>query len=254
MEVLQIACRQGELNEIHLRRNRPKLGYLYRFPDADNRDGLLHKAAELNTTIFSSSTFKDSFDAKYERNESHQVKNEHAIMLIAHPLESAGTEISTPVEYIGFTHLIPINKVTYRQYLKGEISDIRFSDQLVCSPSEPAYAILVFSLGLHRWRMKEIVQGRKLSVFDRILARIGIPPFDIGSLRDAEQHLWVGFVHHLQVLLKNQKLQQLPVILLAQSFNEKVSNVLTEIGFRKIDGKVSADEEDLFEIKVWPPQ
>jgi hypothetical protein len=155
--------------------------------------------------------------------------------------------------FMGFTHLIPISEGTYHDYIRGKISDTDFNASLVCSPDQEAHAILVFSLGLDLWRLKEIITGRRLGKVDRLFKKVGLPPFQIGSLHEAEEDLWRGFFYHAQVLLRQQRFSSYPVIFLAQSLNASVKRVLRISGFIMLDGRISADGEELFEIKLWPP-
>jgi hypothetical protein len=238
-------------DEVVFRDFQPRARSLYRFPDPFDGDGLLTQAAALNCAAFASSTFADSLAAKLRRNGSHQRRNPFVIMLMAHE-KPAGPDDAAREAFVGFTHLIPITEGTYNEYIAGKIGDNDFNADLVCRPDEEAYAIIVFSLGLDRWRLKEIIQGRRLNAFDGFLAGIGVPPFWVGDMYDAERRLWAGFVHHARQLMENQRFAGLPVTFLAQSFNLKVERVLKEVGFVQLPG-LSADKEYLFELKVWPP-
>jgi hypothetical protein len=224
---------------------------MYTFPDPLEHDGLLKEASRLNCVAFSNSAFADSFEAKERRNGSHQRKNPHSLLLMAYQHHAGSPGPSGSAEYIGFTHMIPIDEPTYVRYVEGKIEDNSFSARDVCGPDEKAYAILVFSLGLDRWRIKEIITGRKLTFLDRLFQQIGLPPFRIGNLYEAELNLWIGFLHHLQVLLREQRFSRYPVVLLAQNFNAKVERVLKNIGFTRLEG-LSADKEHIFELRVWP--
>lgn len=237
--------------ELVIRKYRPRAENLYAFPDVHDNDGLLTQVAQLNCAAFSNSAFADSFKGKYRRNGSHQRKNPHSLMLVAHEPPGGSDQPVEKSRYIGFTHLIPISEATYISYIEGKIKDNDFNAALVCSPNEEAHAILVFSLGMDRWRIKELITGRKLNALDRFFGRIGLPPFRIGDLYEAELNLWIGFLHHLQTLLREQRFSKYPVVLLTQSFNAKVERVLKEIGFVALD-ELSADGERLFELRVWP--
>jgi hypothetical protein len=238
-------------NELQLRAFRPRDAHRYVFPDPHDRDGLVKEAARLNCAAFANTPFVDSLDRKYRRNGSHLRRNPFAIMLVAHERPSHGSPEQRKA-FVGFTHLIPITEGTYNDYIEGKIPDKDFNARHVCSPTEAAHAVLIFSLGLDLRRLKEIITGRKLGSVDRFFAKVGLPPFRIGNLYEAEEDLWRGFFYHAQVLLKEQHFSTYPVIFLAQNLDVHAKNVLENVGFTRLDGLRSADNEHLFEIKLWP--
>lgn len=225
---------------------------LFQFPDPSNEDGLLTVATELNCAAFASTPFRDSFEAKLDRNGSHLLRNPYTIMLMAHE-EPSGQRGAEKNQHVGFTHLIPVTHGTYKRYVRGEIGDNDFDSDLVCQPYEEAYAIIIFSLGLDRWRLKEILQERKLSGWDRFLARVGIAPAWIDDMYEAEQNLWWCFVEHVTYLMAHQRFVDFPVTLVAQSLNRKVEKNLKAIGFAQLPG-TSKDDEHLYTLKAWPPE
>jgi hypothetical protein len=223
---------------------------LYVFPRPGNEDGLMATAAALNCEVYRDSAYTDTYEKKYMRNQGHQERNPWAIMLVGHekPLE---TDPRNEQVFVSFTHLIPINQETYDRYVKGEISDLDFDVKLVCQPHEKAVAILVFSLGLSRFRMRTL-RVSKLSRLDRVLCYIGLPPFRIGDLYGAELNLYAGFVHHLHRLLDHQNHEPESLVLLAQNLDRTVGRVLISFGFRQLKGR-SADGDALFEISISRP-
>lgn len=230
-------------DEYIFKKFRPSTVTPYHFPPPDN-DRLIAEAAKLNCAVFLGSAYEDTIDSKQRRNHSHQLKNPYSLMLVSHQDKS-----STALKFIGFTHLIPVNEATYHQYLDGKIQDNAFSADLVCSLDEPAYAVIIFSLGIERYRMKRLFKSRSIGKVDRVLSKIGLPPYRANDLYDAEYDLWVGLIYHLRQLLQHQTTVQWPTNILAQSFNKKVMHVLTDAGFKQRT-ETSADGEPLFELKL----
>lgn len=236
----QLACTELEKSDFFYTTD-------YCFPNGLDKDGLLEKVSRINYKCFSASVFADSFDRKYRRNKSHQKKNSLCLMLV-----SFSELISTVVDYIGFTHLIPIDEITYGEYVDGKISDMDFSARQVCSEIEPAYAILIFSLGFDAYELKRYIQGRELNHIAKVMEKIGVQPYKIMDMRDAEYYLWVAFAYHLCQLLKNQKFVDDEVVLLAQSINKTIASLLLAIGFKELKGR-SADNERIFEFRIKKP-
>lgn len=235
-------------SEITLRSFTPKAKGLYAFPKPNDEDGLVTEATKLNCAAFSGSAYADSFERKYRRNGSHQRQNPRSLMLVAYKRTRA--DVTNNDLYIGFTHLIPISESTYLNYINGKINDNDFSAALVCRPTEIAYAIIIFSIGIDRYKLKQIIKDRNLNILDRFLSKIGLPPFRIGDMYEAEFNLWIGLWYHLKELLNTQTFYNSPVVLVAQSLNSKVAQVLKSIGFEQLEG-LSADGEYLFQLKVW---
>lgn len=230
-------------NEYILNKFRPSTIAPYHFPPPDN-DRLIAEAAKLNCAVFLGSAYEDTLERKLRRNHAHQRKNPYSLMLVSHQ-----DAVGDTLKFIGFTHLIPVNEANYHKYLDGKIHDNDFGADLVCSVNEPAYAIIIFSLGIERYRMKRLFKNRTISKLDRTLSKIGLPPYKANDLYDAEYDLWVGLIHHLRQLLQHQTTVQWPTNILAQSFNKKVMQILIDAGFQQRN-KTSADGEPLFELKL----
>lgn len=230
-------------NEFVFRRFRPRTTEPYYFPPSDN-DRLLAEAAKLNSTSFLGAAREDTLDNKQRRIHANQRKNPFCLMLLSDKNQS-----SNSLSFIGFTHLIPVNEATYHQYLAGEIGDNDLNSDRVCGLDEAAYAVIIFSLGLERYRLKQVFKNKPNGKFDRLLSKIGLPPFRTNAMYTAEFDLWVGLIYHLRLLLQNQKIAQWPATILAKSFNSKVVHMLEGAGFNKRE-ELSADGESLFELKL----
>lgn len=229
--------------EYVFKRFRPSTTAPYHFPPSDN-DKLIAESAKLNSALFLGASHEDTLDIKLCRNRSHQRKNPFSLMLISHQNKTSGT-----LTFIGFTHLVPVNEETYNNYLDGKIADTDYSSDLVCSLDEPAFAIILFSQELDRYRLKQVFKNKTMGKLDRLLSRIGLPPFRANDMYEAEFELWVGLIHHLRQLLQNQKTVRWPTTILAKSFDSKVMRILEEAGFNKRE-ETSADGESLFELKL----
>jgi hypothetical protein len=227
----------------------PSVPGIYRFPKIDDPDGAFSRAVELNCVAFSSSIFADSYARKLKRNKEHQEKNPFAIMLVQHHGDS---EDANDEPYIGFTHLLPVSESVYRDYTNGNIKDNDFCADDVCSLDEEAYGIIVFSLGMDRYKLKQLVKKRGMTSAERLLAQVGTPSLNTQGLRGTELALWEGVVVHLHQLLDEQRFYGDSVRLLAQNLNTKVASVLRLIGFKQLNKK-SGDGDDLFELKVSKP-
>lgn len=230
-------------HEFVFRRFRPKTTEPYYFPPPDN-DRLLAEAAKLNSSSFLGAARKDTQENKLRRNHAHQRKNPFCLMLVSDKYKP-----NNSFSFVGFTHLIPVNETTYNRYLTGEIGDNDLMPELVCALDEPAFAVIIFSLGLERYRLKQVFKNKPNGKFDRLLSKVGLPPFRANAMYTAEFDLWVGLIYHLRLLLQNQKIVQWPATILAKSFNSKVTHMLEGAGFSKRE-EVSADGEALFELKL----
>lgn len=230
-------------DEYIFKRFRPRSTEPYHFPPADN-EKLIAEAAKLDCAVFLGSAYEDSLESKLHRNHTHQSKNPFSVMLVSLNDKTSGT-----LKFIGFTHLIPVSEATYDQYLNGKITDKDFNAGLVCKPHEPAFAVIIFSLGLERYRLKEVFKNNNRGKFDMLLSNIGLPPIGANDMYEAEFNLWVGLIYHLRQLLDNQKTAQWPTRILAPSFNKKVMRILEGAGFKKRP-ETSANGESLFELKL----
>ncbi len=230
-------------NEFIFRRFRPSTTEPYYFPPSDN-DRLLVEVAKLKGTSFLGAAREDTLDNKLRRNHAHQRKNPFCLMLV-----SDKNKLNNSLSFIGFTHLIPVNEATYNQYLTGEIGDNDLNSDRVCGPDEAAFGVIIFSLGLERYRLKQVFKNKPNGKFDRLLSKVGLPPFRANAMYTAEFDLWVGLIYHLRLLLQNQNMVQWPATILAKSFNAKVVHMLEGAGFNKRK-EVSADGEALFELKL----
>ena len=230
-------------NEYVFRRFRPSTTDPYYFPPSDN-DRLLAEAAKLSSTSFLGAASQDTLEDKLTRNYAHQRKNPFCLMLV-----SDKNKPNNALSFIGFTHLIPVNEITYNQYLAGKIGDNDLNANHVCGTDEAAFAIIIFSLGLERYRLKQVFKSRPNGKLDRMLSKVGLPPLRANAMYTAEFDLWVGLIYHLRLLLQNQNIVQWPATILAKSFNSKVMHMLEGAGFSKRE-EYTADGESLFELRL----
>jgi hypothetical protein len=229
--------------EFVFKRFRPSSTEPYHFPLCDN-EKLIAETAKLNSAVFLGEAYENNIEHKLSRNLSHQRKNPLSLMLISHK-----DKISGALTFIGFTHLLPVTEATYKAYLEGKIADNEFSADLVCSPDEPVFAVIIFTQELDRYRLKQVFKNKTMGKRDRLLSNIGLPTFIANDIYEAEFALWVGLIHHLRQLLQNQKTVQWPINILAKSYSPKVIQILEAAGFNKRE-ETSADGESLCELKL----
>jgi hypothetical protein len=103
-------------------------------------------ATQLNCIAFKNKQWNDSFNNKHKRNLSHINKNCLSMMLI---------KSIYPNRYIGFTHIFPVSKNTWHQYLRGFISDSNLTGRKIISSNKSKvspFGLIIFSVasaGIH---------------------------------------------------------------------------------------------------------
>ncbi len=229
---------------------------IHKFPDPRETDGLLKEAATINCAAFRGSAFEDTFENKYSRNGSHQRRNPRAVMLMGFTgshFRSRPSVVSGD-QWVGFTHVLPVNESTYLKYINGTISDKDFSADLICPQNEPAHALILFSLGLDLYRLKRLYARTPPGWIDRsmdtFLFRIGVGPRPNQKLFRVQKLLWTVLVYHIREILDHQSFTMASVKLVAQSFNRKVIDILSAGGFTELKGRISCDRESLFELII----
>jgi hypothetical protein len=94
---------------------------------------------------------------KIQRNRSHYDKNPYALLLIrSFPLLGCNPK----EQYIGFSHVIPLNTKGYNKYLRGKIKDNLLEPDVICRINETARAILIFSIVVDPWALKRAYRKR----------------------------------------------------------------------------------------------
>lgn len=240
------------LEPFALRRWNFKKKSLFYFPAPDNSDGLMRIAGELNYWIFRNTAFGDSLDTKIARNTGHQRKNPNVLMLLAHPNQDTEENTKVPMQWIGFTHLIPVNQHTYNAYLSKKINDNDFDASYVCPSDEPAYAVIVFSIGMDRYKIKalhsEEIKLKKKRSWKEAYQNFSQPS---SLFLEADKFLRDGLVFHLRHIIENQKWETRTAKVVTQSLNRKVVNVLLAADFKPLpDDMRTADNEPTFELEL----
>ena len=149
---------------------------------------------------------------------------------------------------------MPVNEPTYLKYIDGKLSDYDFSADSICHPSEKAFALIIFSLGLDRYALKRLHRAVAPNWFeekvDALLFKLGVTPVPNKDLFRAQKVLWAALVSHIYDILQSQPFEMPKVKLVAQGFNSKVSGVLEIGGFMRLEGRISADNEPLYQIEL----
>jgi hypothetical protein len=112
---------------------------LSKFQFADDSTAMI--TAELNSKGFSKTAWAGSVEEKYKRNAAHIRQNKYCILLIKN---NAG-------DYVGFSHIIPVTKSTWEDYMNGKIKDSIFSYKLITptvpmSDEEKPAGLIAFSI------------------------------------------------------------------------------------------------------------
>lgn len=223
-----IKATPNKTGEYLLKRFVPSTTAPYVFPTPQN-ERLIAEIENLNCDVVLGTGHIDNTEVLAQsRHGAYQQKNRLSLMLISQQIKA-----SSVLNFIAYTHLMPVNKTTYEQYMTGELLDSDLSADFVCRPDEPAFAILLLSIGLDRYRLKQLFKNRTQGQFDRFLARLGLPPFSTNDLYQAEYDLWVGVIHHLRQLLQHQTTMQAATRIVAHPFNGKIEQLLLAAGFNK---------------------
>jgi hypothetical protein len=225
-----------------------------KFPHPKETDGLLKEVTLVNCAAFRGSAFEDTFDHKHLRNGSHQRKNPLALLLMglpdAHFSKGKAERKVSGVQWVGFTHILPVDESTYIKYINGQICDKDFGADLVCRRNEPAFALILFSLGLDLYRLKQLYGRIPRAWLDTMLFHVGIAPDPGKKLLQAQRFLWMGLLFHISKILNQQSLAMPTVKLVAQSFNQKIIDILEAGNFTELKGRISCDKEQIFEITI----
>jgi|GEM_PF-4244845 hypothetical protein len=112
----------------------------YEFAETENLGSI---SGKLNYEAFKNSPWQDSEIDKINRNAKHACKNKRCILLLKDKEQN----------YIGFTHIIPVNQNIWNEYLNGHISDNDFSSENIVPTQKTykddyAHGIIVFSIAL----------------------------------------------------------------------------------------------------------
>lgn len=157
----------------------------------------------LNYKAFRNSPWQDSENDKIDRNISHIMKNDKCILLMK----------NKDGDYIGFTHIIPVNQEIWNEYLSGAISDNDFScENIVPAEKEfdddKATGVIVFSIAL-------------LSDADQV------------SASDRLQYVFEAIHYHLYEMVQKEFKRNRHMNVLVQTSENKLARLCQNSGMKK---------------------
>ncbi len=223
---------------------------------------LIEIMTRLNCQLFMHSVHGQLYEEKLARNRAHVEKHPNVIHLLGMnatgrkriadltSAEVASIPAIQRMPWIGFSHILPISEATYREYVRPHaenigIEDVAFSAEHICPVGTRAYAFLLFTVALdgqlvRRWETPQF-EGIK-SMAQRHQRR--------EILVQAEQCLYLMTFDHLRKLVKLHNHEDRECRILAQAMLPSTARTLEKIGFKKIDGTRSADDEPIYETVV----
>ncbi|MEG4301757.1 helix-turn-helix transcriptional regulator [Microcoleus sp. D3_18a_C4] len=188
-------------------------------------ESLAHETGIICSIAYSKAEHKmwsGSISEKSKRNRAHARKNPHTLLLFKAENEQVSHgDRELALEWLGYTHVLPVNLETWNKYLDGEIGDEGFPSDYVASQEDEAYGLIVFSIALYRdWFSKEKYGFNK-------------------SLNDIQRLAKVTAYHLIRLIeIQFKEGQEIPI--LAQTDSRYISKFLERNGFIK-HSKKSAD-------------
>lgn len=151
-------------------------------------------AAEMNVKAFARGLWAGTKDEKLERNTAHIEKNAFSIMFVKSKTDSS--------KYLGYTHILPVTRLTWDKYTSGDIGDNEFHDGYVVdthAQDEKPYGLIVFSVASVRYdsHLKNPIgefRGKLGSLYEQAVV------YHISKLL---QITFVGSEKVIQVLIQN---------------------------------------------------
>ncbi len=115
---------------------------------------LVEIGGKLNASAFRRTPHRGTDQEKISRNASHVERNPSSIMLIKAPAFRGFRP--GPLDFIGFSHVLPLTIAGYDKYVRGEEKDNDFSADSICRPNQRAHALLFFSLAIDPSAVKRL--------------------------------------------------------------------------------------------------
>jgi hypothetical protein len=201
---------------------------------------LCEETAEINFVAFSGSAWGTQLEDKKVRNCGHSQANHRSLMLIEDPQVEIADPKRAP-EWIGFTHVIPLNSLGWNQYLTGNVQDNSLPLTYIARPGKSIQGLLVFSIALYKKRLARLYPGwhpgdtRFLSLLLRAVI------VHIRSLVD----------NHITEVEEYQRKKWKSCWVLAQSADKMLQKwFVEELKFQK-QPQLSGDNEPMFLGKIW---
>lgn len=193
-------------------------------------ESTVEKVSYLNAVAFKRGNWKDSYNAKYQRNLAHVRKNKLSMMLVKSLVEN---------KCIGFTHIFPITEATWKEYLAGEIGDNDYPADEVCdldiltkrTEFDKPYGIMLFSIA-NAFKDSEM---RKSSDFKRLIGDI------------YEQ----AAVYHVSHLLQTAFIKSEIVPIMFQNMGKEFYNFFKKCAFDTTG--LSKDGDRIIIFKIYNP-
>lgn len=100
-------------------------------------------AGNLNFKAYKRGVWGTSLEDKIARNRSHIKRNSHCFMAIK--------DVNEPNRYVGYTHILPVDKSTWDEYMAGKIGDNDFSylniiPDISDKDDQKPYGLIIFSI------------------------------------------------------------------------------------------------------------
>ncbi|MEP0872949.1 hypothetical protein NDA01_24335 [Trichocoleus desertorum AS-A10] len=188
------------------------------FPIFASTENLAHEASVINSIAFSKNKgelWGGSISEKSKRNCSHARKNPNTLLLFKSANDQNCSRYpKLSLEWLGFTHVIPVNLEVWTRYLNGEIEDNSFPSDYISSQEDETYGLIIFSLALYRnWFSKDKYGFNK-------------------SLNDVQSLIKV-LIYHLGCLIDIHFYGKQEVPILTQTDSKYFSNFLERNNFIK---------------------